>query len=380
MEQKTSNKNSIIALCVAVAVIVVALAAYFIISGQKGENQPTVSATMELNTVNIYGAWYKKAGDSTYELRFKDNKELSYKQTAADGTVTAQSDEGSYDIADGKLILTIVAGGQTYSDTCTANVNEKQMSIVADANGSGLFNGIYDKDGADYSVPDVSDDEPSEAPDTTSAQTTVAPETTTTTAATTPAPETTAQTTAATTPAPETAAQTIAATTPAPETTAAETQAEAPAVTNGTIALPDYIQYYFDNDFADVWGITASIYTGYYACYEKDGLDIYYCRKDFIQDHPILGRGKAIMVECPIISFFTDFDGYVTYGAFSNYLYENYGNYITLRDDGTFATYDDGTYVIYFNFASGVEISASTLIGDGNIVICEEQEYYRETL
>lgn len=254
MEQKTSNKNSIIALCVAVAVIVVALAAYFIISGQKGENQPTVSATMELNTVNIYGAWYKKAGDSTYELRFKDNKELSYKQTAADGTVTAQSDEGSYDIADGKLILTIVAGGQTYSDTCTANVNEKQMSIVAEANGSGLFNGIYDKDGADYSVPDVSDDEPSEAPDTTSAQTTVAPETTTTTAATTPAPETTAQTTAATTPAPETTAQTTAATTPAPETTAAETQAEAPAVTNGTIALPDYIQYYFDNDFVDVWG------------------------------------------------------------------------------------------------------------------------------
>lgn len=352
MEQKTSNKNSIIALCVAVAVIVVALAAYFIISGQKGENQPTVSATMELNTVNIYGAWYKKAGDSTYELRFKDNKELSYKQTAADGTVTAQSDEGSYDIADGKLILTIVAGGQTYSDTCTANVNEKQMSIVADANGSGLFNGIYDKDGADYSVPDVSDDEPSEAPDTTSAQTTVAPETTTTTAATTHAPE----------------------------TTAAETQAEAPAVTNGTIALPDYIQYYFDNDFVDVWGITASIYTGYYACYEKDGLDIYYCRKDFIQDHPILGRGKAIMVECPIISFFTNFDGYVTYGAFSNYLYENYGDYITLRDDGTFATYDDGTYVIYFNFASGVEISSSTLIGDGNIVICEEQEYYRDKL
>lgn len=48
------------------------------------------------------------------------------------------------------------------------------------------------------------------------------------------------------------------------------------------------------------------------------------------------------MVECPIISFFTDFDGYVTYGAFSNYLYKNYGDYITLRDDGTFGLYDDG--------------------------------------
>ena len=145
MEQESSKKNNIIVLCVVIAVIAVALVAYIVISGQKGDGSPTVSATMELNTVNIYGAWYKKAGDSTYELRFKDNKELSYKQTAADGTVTAQSDEGTYDIADGKLILTIVAGGQTYSDTCIANVNEKQMSLVTEANGSGLFDGIYDK-------------------------------------------------------------------------------------------------------------------------------------------------------------------------------------------------------------------------------------------
>ncbi len=164
------------------------------------------------------------------------------------------------------------------------------------------------------------------------------------------------------------------------QTTPAETQAEAPAVTNGTIALPDNIQYYFDNDFADVWGITASIYTGYYACYEKDGLDIYYCRKDYIDGHPVIGRGKAIMVECPIISFFTDFDGYVTYGAFSDYLYKNYGDYITLRDDGTFSLYDDGKYVIYFSFDSDAEISSSTLIGSGNIVICEEEEYYSEGL
>ena len=231
------------------------------------------------------------------------------------------------------------------------------MSLVTEANGSGLFGGIYDKDGADYSVPDVSQNEPSEAPDTTTAP-----------------PQTTAVTTAQTTP------ETTVQTTPAPETTPAETQAEAPAVTNGTIALPDNIQYYFDNDFADIWGITASIYTGYYACYEKDGLDIYYCRKDYIDGHPVIGRGKAIMVECPIISFFTDFDGYVTYGAFSDYLYKNYGDYITLRDDGTFSLYDDGKYVIYFSFDSDAEISSSTLIGSGNIVICEEEEYYREGL
>ena len=76
MEQGSSKKNNIIVLCVVIAVIAVALVAYFVISGQKNNGQPAVSATMELNTVNIYGAWYKKAGDSTYELRFKDNKEL----------------------------------------------------------------------------------------------------------------------------------------------------------------------------------------------------------------------------------------------------------------------------------------------------------------
>ena len=68
MEQGSSKKNNIIVLCVVIAVIAVALVAYFVISGQKGDGSPTVSATMELNTVNIYGAWYKKAGDSTYEL------------------------------------------------------------------------------------------------------------------------------------------------------------------------------------------------------------------------------------------------------------------------------------------------------------------------
>lgn len=37
-------------------------------------------------------------------------------------------------------------------------------------------------------------------------------------------------------------------------------------------------------------------------------------------------------------------------------------------------------YVIYFTFDSDAEISSSTLIGDGNIVICEEQEYYSDKL
>ena len=45
-----------------------------------------------------------------------------------------------------------------------------------------------------------------------------------------------------------------------------------------------------------------------------------------------------------------------------------------------FPLYTVAKYVIYFSFDSDAEISSSTLIGSGNIVICEEEEYYREGL
>ena len=365
MEQKTSNKNNMIALCVVAAVIVVALAAYFIISGQKGENQPTVSATMELNTVNIYGAWYKKAGDSTYELRFKDNKELSYKQTAADGTVTAQSDEGTYDITDGKLILTIVAGGQTYSDTCIANVNEKQMSIVADANGSGLFNGIYDKDGADYSVPDVSDEEPSEAPETT----TTAPQTT---AVTTVAPETTAQTTEATT----------AATTPAPETTTATAPAtEAPEskpAESGTIELPENISRFFlhlykDEEFAGVYTQDEkAAYVGYACYFTDDGMSILY---EYSGGY---GAGKALRVNCSASQLFPQFDSSTKLSTLIDYLNKNYGDKLKdISGDGTaFYQYQDFDYVI--TFSASTADGADPTLDDIQVNVHTIQNFYRQ--
>ena len=301
MEQGSSKKNNIIVLCVVIAVIAVALVAYFVISGQKDNGQPAVSATMELNTVNIYGAWYKKAGDSTYELRFKDNKALSYKQTAADGTVTAQSDEGTYDIADGKLILTIVAGGQTYSDTCIANVNEKQMSLVTEANGSGLFGGIYDKDGADYSVPDVSQNEPSEATDTTTAppQTTAAPETTTTTASVTEAPE---------------------------------SKPEA----NRTIELPDnisrfFIHLYKDEEFAGVYTQDEKAgYLGYARYFTDDGMSVLY---EYSGGY---GAGKALRVNCSASQFFPQFDSNTKLSTLIDYLNKNYGDKLKdISGDGT---------------------------------------------
>lgn len=305
MEQGSSKKNSIIVLCVVIAVIAVALVAYFVISGQKDNGQPAVSATMELNTVNIYGAWYKKAGDSTYELRFKDNKELSYKQTAADGTVTAQSDEGTYDIADGKLILTIVAGGQTFSDTCTANVNEKQMSIVADANGSGLFNGIYDKDGADYSVPDVSQNEPSEAHDTT----TVPPQTT---AVTTAAPETTT---------------TMASVTEAPESKPAE---------NGKIELPESIANYFNTDYEDSEfnGLyledEKAGYVGYAGYYTDNKEVLYQCK----YDKSGYGQGKALKVVCEAKELFPMFDADKSkYSDLTAYMTNNFGDKCKTSND-----------------------------------------------
>lgn len=349
MEQGSSKKNSIIVLCVVIAVIAVALVAYFVISGQKDNGQPAVSATMELNTVNIYGAWYKKAGDSTYELRFKDNKELSYKQTAADGTVTAQSDEGTYDIADGKLILTIVAGGQTFSDTCTANVNEKQMSIVADANGSGLFNGIYDKDGADYSVPDVSQNEPSEAPDTT----TVPPQTT---AVTTAAPETTT---------------TMASVTEAPESKPAE---------NRTIKLPESIANYFNTDYEDSEfnGLyledEKAGYVGYAGYYTDNKEVLYQCK----YDKSGYGQGKALKVVCEAKELFPMFDADKSkYSDLTAYMTNNFGDKCkTSNDTGNVYFYQDLNYVILLYVVETDEVDPP--ISNILVTICDIKDYYRE--
>lgn len=343
MEQGSSKKNSIIVLCVVIAVIAVALVAYFVISGQKDNGQPAVSATMELNTVNIYGAWYKKAGDSTYELRFKDNKELSYKQTAADGTVTAQSDEGTYDIADGKLILTIVAGGQTFSDTCTANVNEKQMSIVADANG------IYDKDGADYSVPDVSQNEPSEAHDTT----TVPPQTT---AVTTAAPETTT---------------TMASVTEAPESKPAE---------NGKIELPESIANYFNTDYEDSEfnGLyledEKAGYVGYAGYYTDNKEVLYQCK----YDKSGYGQGKALKVVCEAKELFPMFDADKSkYSDLTAYMTNNFGDKCkTSNDTGNVYFYQDLNYVILLYVVETDEVDPP--ISNILVTICDINDYYRE--
>lgn len=347
MEQGSSKKNNIIVLCVVIAVIAVALVVYFVISGQKNNGQPAVSATMELNTVNIYGAWYKKAGDSTYELRFKDNKELSYKQTAADGTVTAQSDEGTYDIADGKLILTIVAGGQTYSDTCIANVNEKQMSLVTEANGSGLFGGIYDKDGADYSVPDVSQNEPSEAPDTTSAQTT---------AATTVAPETTT---------------TTAPVTEVPESKPAE---------NGKIELPESIAKYFNTDYEDseFKGLyledEKAGYVGYAGYYTDNKEVLYQCK----YDKSGYGQGKALKVVCEAKELFPMFDADKSkYSDLTAYMMNNFGDKCkTSNDTGNVYFYQDLNYVILLYVVETDEVDPP--ISNILVTVCDINDYYRE--
>lgn len=349
MEQGSSKKNNIIVLCVVIAVIAVALVAYFVISGQKDNGQPAVSATMKLNTVNIYGAWYKKAGDSTYELRFKDNKELSYKQTAADGTVTAQSDEGTYNIADGKLILTIVAGGQTYSDTCIANVNEKQMSLVAEANGSGLFGGIYDKDGADYSVPDVSQNESSEAPDTT----TVPPQTT---VVTTAAPETTT---------------TMASVTEAPESKPAE---------NGKIELPESIAQYFNTDYEDSEfnGLyledEKAGYVGYAGYYTDNKEVLYQCK----YDKSGYGQGKALKVVCEAKELFPMFDANKSkYSDLTAYMTNNFGDKCkTSNDTGNVYFYQDLNYVILLYVVETDEVDPP--ISNILVTICDIKDYYRE--
>lgn len=136
------------------------------------------------------------------------------------------------------------------------------------------FNGIYDKDGADYSVPDVSQNEPSEAPDTT----TVPPQTT---AVTTAAPETTT---------------TTAPVTEAPESKPAE---------NGKIELPESIANYFNTDYEDSEfnGLyledEKAGYVGYAGYYTDNKEVLYQCK----YDKSGYGQGKALKVVCEAKNF-----------------------------------------------------------------------------
>jgi len=217
------------------------------------------------------------------------------------------------------------------------------MSLVTEANGSGLFGGIYDKDGADYSVPDVSQNEPSEAPDTTTAppQTTAAPETTTTTASVTEAPE------------------------------------SKPAA-NRTIELPDnisrfFIHLYKDEEFAGVYTQDEKAgYLGYARYFTDDGMSVLY---EYSGGY---GAGKALRVNCSASQFFPQFDSNTKLSTLIDYLNKNYGDKLKdISGDGTaFYQYQDFDYVI--TFSASTAGGADPTLDDIQVNVHTIQNFYRQ--
>lgn len=140
-------------LLIIIAIVILAVAAYFIIQGvnkkDKGSNQPTVSISeedkLELSSLNLQGIWNKTVGTDRYELNFKMTKELVLTQYDKNGEVAVKSDEGTYSVENGVLNLTVVANGQTSTAAATAVLSDKYL-IITVTEGSEIFAGTYTAD------------------------------------------------------------------------------------------------------------------------------------------------------------------------------------------------------------------------------------------
>lgn len=140
-------------LLIIIAIVILAVAAYFIIQGvnkkDKGSNQPTVSISeedkLELSSLNLQGIWNKTVGTNRYELNFKMTKELVLTQYDKNGEVAVKSDEGTYSVENGVLNLTVVANGQTSTAAATAVLSDKYL-IITVTEGSEIFEGTYTAD------------------------------------------------------------------------------------------------------------------------------------------------------------------------------------------------------------------------------------------
>lgn len=143
---KKPDKGALIIIGIIVAVILAVIIYFVVTSGNKGGNAVQPPADMgelrDVTPANLYGLWDKEIEAGTAQLDFKTDKTLVYKEMDKDGNVTAQSETGTFETQDGKLILTISAYGDTYSDLCTAYLSLDTLVISADE-GTGFFNGTY---------------------------------------------------------------------------------------------------------------------------------------------------------------------------------------------------------------------------------------------
>lgn len=192
------NKTGIIIIIALIAAVIIGVIIWFAVSGggNKSDNRPTaeqMGEQVELSSLNLNGIWSMTQNGADFELNFKSDKTLSFKQMDAEGNVTAASDSGTYEVnhENGLLYLTIESGGQTFADECNAMVSNTKLYIVATENGTGLFNGFYsrvteDMPTGDNSSESTKDNESkADTPNASASETSSTPETTVATPPTT---------------------------------------------------------------------------------------------------------------------------------------------------------------------------------------------------
>lgn len=275
---ETNNKSGIMILIGIVAVAVIGIIIWFGLSGNAGNsNTPPTAEQMgelvELSSLNLNGVWNMTQGEYLFEINFKSDKTLRFKQTDTQGNVIAESESGTYSVEKetGKLILTITAGGQTYTDTCDADVSLTMLYIVADENGTGIFNGLYTRytedDGLGGNIPQ--DTQSSDSADNATPQTpesSPAPESSTTPQLSVPestiAPQTSTQESTSTAETTNLAPETT--TTLLPETTTTQTTTTTHATTTkkpdedkpsqvGGLKLPDFVDECFSQTCEEIF-------------------------------------------------------------------------------------------------------------------------------
>lgn len=184
------NKSSLIILIV-VGVIVLAVAGYGIWqavgTGKGGEetssNASAVSNTVELNDENLNGTWERTDGTIIHHLTFSENQKLTYEKFENDSdTPVLTSTDGFYEISGNKVTISVIADGDTVTETCEAVLSKDTLVLTGTSEQSGFFAGNYEKSKQQEepsSTPESSSSEPESAalPESTAPpESTVSPE------------------------------------------------------------------------------------------------------------------------------------------------------------------------------------------------------------
>lgn len=149
--QKTSKSSLIVLIAVGIIVFIVAGYSIYQTSKSDKDNTPdpnadfTMGEPVELNDENLAGIWERTDNATTYRITFSENRKLSYERFDNGETdkPSLTSDEGSYEISDSKITISVTVSGETVTETCKAVLSKDALSLEGTSDLPGFFEGNY---------------------------------------------------------------------------------------------------------------------------------------------------------------------------------------------------------------------------------------------